>query len=160
MPPSREAFHLRACLKSLVTYFDKRWKIVPVKKCPLPLCMTNRCLLTSIFKMYINFFFFWYIAWMVPRMSNIFEKDPLISWPICYRWKNYLVLRLWVVFWNACLSCLFLFLFQSFTFEGNFLSFHSYWSMKELIFIILCRSVLICLWFIQLLLHTGNSCCH
>ena len=60
---------------------------------------------------------------MVPRMSNIFEKDPLISWPICYKWKNYLVLRLWVVFWNACLSCLFLFLFQSFTFEGNFFVF-------------------------------------
>ena len=56
-------------------------------------------------------------------MSNIFEKDPLISWPICYKWKNYLVLRLWVVFWNACLSCLFLFLFQSFTFEGNFFVF-------------------------------------
>ena len=32
--------------------------------------------------------------------------------------------------------------------------------MKGLIFIILCKSVLICLWFIQLLLHTGNSCRH
>ena len=60
---------------------------------------------------------------MVPRMSNIFEKDPLISRPICCRWKNYLVLRLWVVFWNACLSCLFLFLLQSFKFEGNFFLF-------------------------------------
>ena len=82
MLPSSETFHLRTCLKSIFKYFVERWKIVPVKECQLSLFMTGRCVLTSIFKITIKFAFFWYIACLVPRISNIFEKYPLISWSI------------------------------------------------------------------------------
>ena len=82
MLPSSETFHLRTYLKSIFKYFVERWKIVPVKECQLSLFMTGRCVLTSIFKITIKFAFFWYIACLVPKISNIFEKYPLISWSI------------------------------------------------------------------------------
>ena len=84
MLPSRETFHLRAYLKSLFKYFLKRWKIVTVKKYQLSFCLMCRYLWTSVFKMHIRFSFFWYIAWLVPQISNIFEKYPLISWSNIY----------------------------------------------------------------------------
>ena len=58
---------------NLIWYFDKRRKIVPVKECHVSLCMTGRCLLTSILKIYIKFPFFWYITCLVRKMSNNFN---------------------------------------------------------------------------------------
>ena len=90
--PNIETFHLRACLKSIFKYFNKRWKVVPGKEYQLSLDMTSRCLLTSIFKIYIKFSFFWYIGCLLPKMSNTFEKYPLTSWStlhlhyICSLW--------------------------------------------------------------------------
>ena len=43
----------------------------------MSLCMIGRYLLTSIFKIYIKFSFFWYITWLDPKISNIFEKYHL-----------------------------------------------------------------------------------
>ena len=58
---------------NLIWYFVKRRRIAPVKKCRLSLCMTDRCLLTSIFKIYIKFPFSWYIICLVPKVSNNFN---------------------------------------------------------------------------------------
>ena len=64
---------------NLIWYFVKRRKIVPVKKCQLSLCMTGRCLLTTIFKICTKFPFFWYRICLVPKMSNNFDLSHGLS---------------------------------------------------------------------------------
>ena len=76
MLQSSKTFYHCACLKSitiLFEYFVKRRKIVPVKECQVSFYMTGRCLLTSVFKIYMKFLsFFWHIICVVPKISITF----------------------------------------------------------------------------------------
>ena len=55
--------------------------------------MTDRCLLTSIFKIYIKFPFFWYIICLVPKVSNNFnlshgQYSSSFLWPNVSNFDN------------------------------------------------------------------------
>ena len=75
MPLSSETFYICAYLKSITTYliFCQQEKIIRVRESQLSLYMRGRCLLTSIFKIYIKFLFCWYVVCLVPKMSNNFD---------------------------------------------------------------------------------------